>query len=236
MVQNIKTKKILALATIIFFTLSFLPIVQASDGAYKENKNIVTTPLSTEELFASFNQTYGPDKFLPIDDCDIVVDSFPIPDNVPEMTKEEELRNACFPGYFTPDQITLQDISSRNNGQSSRANPQPIKTIIIVDTEAYDKYAAMAIYSGLTPTEAGCFAWANNILEGGDDMMELWFGVDFQAQSTYFRVWDSPNYMNYAQLLNETHAIDPHSVGCDVIVLMTGQSDGLNTGLAYIAV
>jgi hypothetical protein len=229
--KNIKIKKLFALVTVVFFTLSLLPIVQATDAAYKENENVVAHRMNTEELFAYFGQTYVPDEFLSIND-DISVDDFTIPDNFPELITDEYLINACFPGYFTPDYVTLQDVPSRNSGQGSRSNPQPVKTIIMVDTEAYDKYAAMARYAGYTPTDAGCYAWANNILEGGDDMMELWFGIDFQGQPQQFIIWDSPNYMNYYQLLSTIAQVSPTVVGCDVVVLMTGQSGGTLNGVA----
>jgi hypothetical protein len=220
MVKNIKTKKIFALVTIVFLTLSFMSIVPVSGAVQQENETIATYPMSTEELFASFNQTYVYDEFAAIPDDEISVDRFPRLDYIPEMTDEDLLKLSCFPEYFTPNQITLQDISGKNNNQGSRAT-RIVKAIIIVDRQAYNFYAS----NTANPTEAGCYTWANNILEGGDDYLEVPYGIDFQAQSQYFRVWDAPTCSSYSSMLNTIWYIKPWDVGCDVIVLMTGQAD-----------
>jgi hypothetical protein len=232
MVKNIKTKKIFAFATVVFFMIALLPMVQVSNAAYNENENVVVHRMNTEELFAHFDQTYVPDEFSSIDDNaneGTAVDNFVMPDGI---SIDEYLELMSFPGHFTPEYITLQDVPSRDSGQGSRANPQPVKTIIMVDTEAYYFYALLCKQAGVTPTDAGCYAWANNILEGGDDYLELWFGIDFQGQPQQFIIWDSPNYMNYSQLLDTIAQVSPTVVGCDVVVLMTGQNSGGDDGMA----
>jgi hypothetical protein len=238
MIQNIKTKKIFALVTVVFFTFSLLPIVQVSNAVYKQNENSMPVALTTDELLEKYSNNLTMADIAPVTDVDVCDTPRIVPTDIPELTREEELRLGCFPGYFTPDYITLQDIPSRNAVQGSRSNPQPVKIITIIDTEAYAYFCSTYYYGQVPQPEpvcwAACKAWANNIIEGGDDYMELWYGIDFQTQSQYFELWDSPNNMNYSQLLDVMEATNPSSVGCDTIILITGQFDASTFGKSYI--
>jgi hypothetical protein len=95
------------------------------------------------------------------------------------------------------------------------ANPKPIKTLILIDEEAEAYFNK--------PTWAQTCAQANNILEGGDDYLEVPYGLDFQTVD--YQRWASPNNMNYTLLLREIADNFPANNNYDVVVLMTGQAD-----------
>ncbi|MCW4004643.1 MAG: hypothetical protein NWE95_12105 [Candidatus Bathyarchaeota archaeon] len=143
--------------------------------------------------------------------------------NKEQMTREDILRLSSFPGYFTPNQISVQVVSKNSEQMQLDSDPQPVKTIIILDEEA------VAYYVSFDPwhvTWLHCCIWADNILEGGDDYLEVPYGIDFQTEWNYICYWDSPDYMDYYGLLDLIDGVDPTGVGCDVMVLMSGQYGG----------
>jgi len=173
--------------------------------------------------------------------------SYPITESdrdLSNLTREETLRRACVPGFFTPEQTAIQDKEDNGDGQRG-TNPLPIKALILIDEEAEDYYYGM--YDYLTENYpwyfyfnpyyncdfSWCSYWAENILEGGHSYMESQYGINFIAW--HFMPWASNNTANYYDLLYEmNNSINPASYGCDIVVLMSGQ-DGYDPNGTRIA-
>lgn len=111
-------------------------------------------------------------------------------------------------------------------------NPQPVKAVVIVDEE-YREVLARVVYH--TTPEYVPWEWvynhAQNILEGGDDPLESGFGIDIQQ--TIATNWESPDNLGLHGLLYLIDDVDPTGVGCDIMVLMTGQDDPNYDGVAW---
>ncbi|MGD6934834.1 MAG: hypothetical protein ACQCN5_11570 [Candidatus Bathyarchaeia archaeon] len=153
-------------------------------------------------------------------------DAFEIPPEVKaNMTKEEIYALKALPGYFKP----LQESASA----VLRTNPQPVKAIVSVDD---DMRALLAAMQGVPYSQVSwedVYAWAYNILEGGDDYLELDFGIDIQAE--VFTYWETPSDYDIYDMIYTIDDIDPTGVGCDIFLLMSAQINTLfePSGLAW---
>jgi len=157
--------------------------------------------------------------------------AFEIPPEVrATMSKEELYALQAIPGYFTPEQMSVQQVSGQ---QVLLANPQPVKAVVIVDEDMREELSKRLMwYPRLVPWEM-VYDWANNILEGGDDGIEIPFGID--TRSYIYTNWDSPDNLDMYGLLYAIDDVDPTGVGCDILVLMTGQNPTESVvGLAWI--
>ena len=73
---------------------------------------------------------------------DIIACPLPEPDrSLNGLSREETLRRACVPGFFTPEQVALQD-KEDDDGQRG-TKPLPIKALILIDEEAEAFYDEM---------------------------------------------------------------------------------------------
>jgi hypothetical protein len=149
------------------------------------------------------------------------------PEMQANLTKEEFYRLQGIPGYFTPKQDSVQQISGEQ--VLLETYPPPVKAVVVVDEEM--KWRLQSIL-GREVTWDAVQSWARSILEGGDDYLESPFGIDIQA--TIVVNWeDSPDDADIGTLLDDIEVIPPEGVGCDILLLMTGQISGLGTvGLA----
>jgi hypothetical protein len=153
--------------------------------------------------------------------------TFEIPSDIKaSMTKDELYELQALPGYFTPQQTSIS-----NNQQLREQDPQPVKAIVCVDEDM--KYY-MAVLFEVPPeiiTWEDVYNWAENILEGGDDYLEIPFAIDIQAE--IFVNWNTPANYDYSDMLSALGTVDPTGVGCDILLLMTAQQDPNYEGLAY---
>ncbi len=236
METSLNFKKTLAAVTVFLVAIAiFSPVAQAvsttsSADIEKITEKIISEAPKFEELFpTAFADKSNDDKeYVQV----INAPGIPTTNNI-ALTKEDRLSSACFPGYFTPNQISVQSDSNEEGGQMLLDSVDPIKTILILDEEMVSYYAS------IDPWNANwllCCMWADNVLEGGDDYLEVPYGIDFQTEWDYISYWDSPDYMDYSHLLDEIDGVDPNGVGCDVIVLMSGQYGGSSGGHQILGV
>ena len=142
--------------------------------------------------------------------------AFEIPPEIKaKMSKDELYRLRAIPEYFTPNQVSIQQMLLDTNP------PQSISAVVIVDEEM--RTALSQIYGFEVPWSM-VYSWAGNILEGGDDYLEEPFGIDFQ--NSYCTDWESPDNLDIYGLLDTIDNVDPTSAGYDVIILMSGQVPG----------
>ncbi len=229
-------KKLLALgiAMVFLVSIAILPITAAQDSMQKQKIDQIKNKIISDA--PKFEDAFPQVKNFSIDvNSDFVCspDSFIKPASI-TMTDQEIRESECFPGYYTPNQISTQEVVSKKSGQMTILDTpqQPVSTIIIVDDEMLSYYVAADPWGA---TWLGLEIWANNILEGGDDYLESPYGIDFQTNWNYIMYWDTPDYMTYANLLDEMTGdpdtyVDPTAVWCDVIVVMSGQYGGAYQG------
>lgn len=147
-------------------------------------------------------------------------------DVITNMSKAEIYELQRVPGYYTPRQISAQKSILLNN-------PQPILAVVIVDDEMREQRANQLGYSNPEDCPwSEVYAWAYNILESGDDALETNYGIDIQL--TIASNWETPDNLDYYALLYLIDDIDPRTVGCDILMLMTGQQMWGIDGLAWI--
>jgi len=230
--KNPKILKFVAVASVLFVIMAILPVHALAPS--DETIGIPAGAMTFDELRSIISQSTNKDTVendIEYEVCVETADAWQLPPEIVEkMTKEDLNKLACLPGYFTPNQMSIEVITDNIGGQMLLdETTHVVKTIVIIDEEAYYYYVCNEPWFA---TWEGCCAWANNILEGGDDYLEIPFGIDFQAQSQYYCYWETPDYMDYYDLLDEIDGVDPTGVSCDVIVLMTGQSGGSIVGLA----
>jgi hypothetical protein len=150
------------------------------------------------------------------------IEDFALPSEVvAKMSQEELYELMCLPGYFTPKQTSLND--NVQPTQTLRgANPLPVKTIILLDEEAWATYHM--IRYPYPPTWQELCNWANNILAGANNFLNP-HDIDFQTALHIY--WESPDGKTYEELLTLIRKIDPRDVGADVMVLLSGQASGM---------
>jgi len=223
MIQNIKNRKVITLATIFFCMVLFVPSVQASTVNCQENERIFADATSLDEVLSLHYQTMDKSKIACNNENGVHVDTFPLADfDISEFaTKEEYDRFMCVPEDFTPDQIIIRDKTDEVEQRASSC--AGVSAILIIDEEAKNFFGQL---QWPYPTTFGCYIIADNILEDGDDYLEYPYGIDFITEWSYICFWNSPNYMDYYGLLAEISKVDPTGVGCDVIVLMSAQFGG----------
>lgn len=157
--------------------------------------------------------------------------AFEIPLEIKEkMSKEELYQLQAIPGYFTPKQVSVQQI---NRHQLLQNNPQPVKAVVVVDEEMREELSKrLNLWPNLCSWDQ-VYNWAWNILEGGDDYLEIPFAIDIQLEIA--TNWETPDDWNYYDLLYAIDDVDPRGVGCDILLLITAQQhpgiDGLAWGL-----
>lgn len=210
----------------------FLPATQATNMTFQKNENMFADAMSLDDLFLSYGaQSMNKEPFVCSDEDGIHVDTLPLyPTNIDResMTKEEKdelYRLMCVPGYFTPNQVTIQ--ADLDEGGQRAGGYGVVNTVLVLDEEATYNVFGQLQYP--FATWIGCCIIADNILEGGDDYLEVPYGIDFQTNWNYICFWNSPNDKNYHELLAEISKVDPTGVGCDVIVLMSGQYGGASS-------
>ncbi len=219
------SKKVFAIMVIILIMMALIPFAQAAAPNTEKIKNkIIAEAPKFEKLF--------PEVLTPSSDTSKDNDFVQIADALPlspvKLTEQERRTLACFPGYYTPNQISARDGISDGSVQMLLEDTNyPIPTIIIVDDEMLSHYVAANPW---TATWLGLCIWADNVLEGGDDYLESPYDIDFQTDWNYICYWESPDYMDYYGLLNEIDNVDPTGVGCDVMVLESGQNGGSGGG------
>jgi len=144
-----------------------------------------------------------------------------------KMSKEEIYALQAVPGYFKPQQVSVPQ------SLLEQGDPQPVKAVVIVDEEMRG-YLAWLTYGYWIPELVSweeVYDWAWNILEGGDDFLEILFGIDMQMVIN--TNWETPDGWNYHDLLYAIDDVDPRGVGCDILILITGQQDWGLDGLAW---
>ena len=102
----------------------------------------------------------------------------------------------------------------------------PIPTIIILDDEFVYYFSMLDPWGASWPMMCQI---GNSILEAGDDYLESPYDINFQTNWNYICYWESPDGVVYDGdygLLEMIDEINPTDVGCDVMVLMSGQYGG----------
>lgn len=215
----VSTMSVLLLAASTFPMLAF---------AAKENKifSVADVGFTTDFVFSLPLASSESEEMRIGELCVEPFDAFMLPpETKAKMSREELYELWAVPGYFTPQQLTAPDSLLLNN-------PEPVLVNVIVDEEMREQCAIIFGYPdpSLCPWDV-VYGWAGSILEGGDDPFEINFGIDMQRYVT--ANWDSPDNYNIYDMLYFVDDFDPTSVGCDILVLMTGQDD--STGYAGLA-
>jgi hypothetical protein len=222
----------MAVSTVIFLliTISIMPsITHATITSVSEEKQAISPPfdlsnpppgtMTMDQLIAiaSTSKDFGSAEYEPLFDT---IDNFALHSDVrASMSQEEWYELLCLPGYFTPKQTSLSEIAEQE--QTTRTNPQPVQAIISIDAEMWAYYCSITYGPYFWES---CCAWANNILEAGDDILEMGYGIDFRSHTYVY--WDTPDNLNYFQLLDIVKSIDPTTIGADVMIVMSGQDSG----------
>lgn len=131
------------------------------------------------------------------------IDAVPISTDIAEMTADP---------WWLP--YTAENFVTKDDTNNGGLRGNPIKLIVIVDAAAGAGQTLPAIKNAV-----------NNLVESGDAPLVANYGIDFEVQLSYVSLWNPPTNMNYAQLLAEISKVKPQDVGCDVLMLLTGQSE-----------
>jgi hypothetical protein len=198
-------KKIASIILVLFIAMATLPsMAQASTVLDLEIPEVVSEESVSAKIAGLCVEPAG---------------SFEIPPEVKAtMSKEELYALQAIPGYFKPQQVSVP-----GGQQMLLTNPQPVKAVVCVDEEMRAVLADRLWLPYESVSWEQVYDWAGNILEGGDDYLEIPFGIDIQM--TISTHWDTPDNLDIYGLLYLIDDVDPRDVGCDIIVLMTGQPD-----------
>jgi hypothetical protein len=125
------------------------------------------------------------------------------------------------PGYYTPQ----EHVPSKSMLLS---DPAPVEAYVVCDDDMFTQMQEIYWWRFWQPvTWDEVYMWAWNILEGGDDPFETNFQIDFKMEAGHYTNWDSAPgtlyQLYYWGIGNFSSAQE--STGCQVLVIMSGQSD-----------
>ena len=164
-----------------------------------------------------------------------------------KMSREEICKQTLVPGYASQEQIpqlstdkTSIPISSvrqeiiyqADSLELKSCGPEPVLAVVICDEEMRLQLGIdLGRPAELVPWD-WVYAWANDILEAGDDPLESEFEINI-VMDTPVHWDDSPDDIGLLELLWIIDGIPPQGVGCDIMILMSGEVDYVRDGCAY---
>jgi len=168
------------------------------------------------------------DHFEGHDDCGCIYDdsiyscSFPEVSRVSKNLTWEDIPVLSDPNYVTPNPTAHQDEVGEGGGQRG-SNPLPIKVLLVVDEEAEDLYNS---FNDPYHSWVRLCMWVEDILWRGVYPLWDYYSIDYQVIGV--EPWNSPNHIDYHGMnVPVVYNFTKATYGYDIIVLMTGQDDGI---------